>query len=227
MYLSYISVFCFFFFFQAEDGIRDLTVTGVQTCALPIFSRYSDAIGRALLPLVERRLHLREQVLGAQHLGMRERHDAGGEARNLARAQVGERVPQQQLAQPLDELAPALGVGLRQDEREFVAAVAGDEVGRADLALHHGAELAQHPVARLLAEPLVDVAQPVHVDHDEREAQRIAAGPPALLAPPAIQPPATGSPRRPRALTPASLAAGDRRAPPLLLQHPPRRLGDR
>src|SRR2546430_14946741 len=26
----------FVFFFQAEDGIRDLTVTGVQTCALPI-----------------------------------------------------------------------------------------------------------------------------------------------------------------------------------------------
>src|SRR6266566_138880 len=29
-------VFCFFFFFQAEDGIRDYKVTGVQTCALPI-----------------------------------------------------------------------------------------------------------------------------------------------------------------------------------------------
>src|SRR2546427_1617498 len=28
--------FLVFFFFQAEDGIRDLTVTGVQTCALPI-----------------------------------------------------------------------------------------------------------------------------------------------------------------------------------------------
>src|SRR5688572_32342050 len=28
-----------FFFFQAEDGIRDLTVTGVQTCALPISPR--------------------------------------------------------------------------------------------------------------------------------------------------------------------------------------------
>src|SRR5205085_7053847 len=28
-----------FFFFQAEDGIRDLTVTGVQTCALPISLR--------------------------------------------------------------------------------------------------------------------------------------------------------------------------------------------
>src|SRR5216683_1999695 len=33
---------CFFFFFQAEDGIRDLIVTGVQTCALPISSRYSE-----------------------------------------------------------------------------------------------------------------------------------------------------------------------------------------
>src|SRR5258707_10843760 len=29
-------VFVFFFFFQAEDGIRDIGVTGVQTCALPI-----------------------------------------------------------------------------------------------------------------------------------------------------------------------------------------------
>src|SRR5712664_3274705 len=32
-----VSYFCFFFFFQAEDGIRDLIVTGVQTCALPIY----------------------------------------------------------------------------------------------------------------------------------------------------------------------------------------------
>ena len=30
--------FCFLFFFQAEDGIRDHCVTGVQTCALPISS---------------------------------------------------------------------------------------------------------------------------------------------------------------------------------------------
>src|SRR5258707_4452790 len=30
-------LFCFFFF-QAEDGIRDIGVTGVQTCALPIFA---------------------------------------------------------------------------------------------------------------------------------------------------------------------------------------------
>src|SRR2546430_6066567 len=34
-------MFCLFFFFQAEDGIRDLTVTGVQTCALPISQQSS------------------------------------------------------------------------------------------------------------------------------------------------------------------------------------------
>src|SRR2546430_13667073 len=35
-YRSAIVHWLFIFFFQAEDGIRDLTVTGVQTCALPI-----------------------------------------------------------------------------------------------------------------------------------------------------------------------------------------------
>ena len=34
--LRYVFVF---FFFQAEDGIRDWSVTGVQTCALPICGR--------------------------------------------------------------------------------------------------------------------------------------------------------------------------------------------
>src|SRR5690606_40062105 len=32
----YDFIYLFFFFFQAEDGIRDFHVTGVQTCALPI-----------------------------------------------------------------------------------------------------------------------------------------------------------------------------------------------
>src|SRR2546421_2682383 len=34
--LPFVQRICIFFFFQAEDGIRDLIVTGVQTCALPI-----------------------------------------------------------------------------------------------------------------------------------------------------------------------------------------------
>src|SRR3712207_9140119 len=36
-FIYYISVI--FFFFQAEDGIRDIGVTGVQTCALPILQQ--------------------------------------------------------------------------------------------------------------------------------------------------------------------------------------------
>src|SRR5438034_8106979 len=36
MLMCLCSGFCLFFFFQAEDGIRDHCVTGVQTCALPI-----------------------------------------------------------------------------------------------------------------------------------------------------------------------------------------------
>src|SRR2546430_12196942 len=63
------------FFFQAEDGIRDLTVTGVQTCALPIWGsekddRRRDLVGRrhaprrddarvkALLRVAQRRHHV-------------------------------------------------------------------------------------------------------------------------------------------------------------------------
>src|SRR5437016_11950632 len=40
-FFFFLAVFCFcvfFFFFQSEDGIRDWSVTGVQTCALPICS---------------------------------------------------------------------------------------------------------------------------------------------------------------------------------------------
>src|SRR5947207_6208223 len=36
-FLFFIFYYLFFFFFQAEDGIRDHCVTGVQTCALPIY----------------------------------------------------------------------------------------------------------------------------------------------------------------------------------------------
>src|SRR2546427_357957 len=48
--------FLIFFFFQAEDGIRDLTVTGVQTCALPIYymvrkMEVKERFFRAVLPM--------------------------------------------------------------------------------------------------------------------------------------------------------------------------------
>src|SRR2546425_12561043 len=52
----------FFFFFQAEDGIRDKLVTGVQTCALPITE------GRVLSARDSRRGHARMRALLAFHI---------------------------------------------------------------------------------------------------------------------------------------------------------------
>src|SRR2546430_8195337 len=74
-----------FFFFQAEDGIRDLTVTGVQTCALPIYVRRGVGVEHHQVRHLARG-HLAERV-GAQQLGAlprrgRERLDrrqAGGD----------------------------------------------------------------------------------------------------------------------------------------------------
>src|SRR5438874_13361682 len=39
-----------FFFFQAEDGIRDLYVTGVQTCALPLARRAKGLLSETSIP---------------------------------------------------------------------------------------------------------------------------------------------------------------------------------
>src|SRR5437016_11931256 len=46
-YLTGVPGLQFFFFFQAEDGIRDWSVTGVQTCALPISSLRSGGVQAA------------------------------------------------------------------------------------------------------------------------------------------------------------------------------------
>src|SRR2546430_3919035 len=66
-----------FFFFQAEDGIRDLTVTGVQTCALPIFplTGVTGARHAVLHRVLERGrvVARRKAPLGARQV---ERHDA-------------------------------------------------------------------------------------------------------------------------------------------------------
>src|SRR2546430_4074152 len=53
---------CVFFFFQAEDGIRDLTVTGVQTCALPICAHLGQSGGS------DRRGSVTDRPGGVEHL---------------------------------------------------------------------------------------------------------------------------------------------------------------
>src|SRR2546430_5500922 len=75
--VSYQAVSLIFFFFQAEDGIRDLTVTGVQTCALPIYRHRKTVIE---LAVVAARRDLR---------GSPAQHSAAAAAVVLVRADAG------------------------------------------------------------------------------------------------------------------------------------------
>src|SRR5436309_1889106 len=63
----------FFFFFQAEDGIRDFHVTGVQTCALPIFRRVSPKTRRLRVP--DHRAVSSRRSRRGQHFRQVVRHD--------------------------------------------------------------------------------------------------------------------------------------------------------
>src|SRR2546430_5203742 len=74
VYTEYRFCHSVFFFFQAEDGIRDLTVTGVQTCALPISAR--QLLARRL-PRAAAREHARHhRRRGGRGLGAPPRIDA-------------------------------------------------------------------------------------------------------------------------------------------------------
>src|SRR5205809_5905796 len=91
-----IKIVCdfFFFFFQAEDGIRDVAVTGVQTCALPIYSSLAPALLRS----------------GANELWVRVAQPAPGDSLRFPRPKIG----------PYAELAPAFNhrfFWLRSEER--------------------------------------------------------------------------------------------------------------
>src|SRR5438270_13728137 len=78
------------FFFQAEDGIRDLTVTGVQTCALPIYRRRSQP---ARLP---ERLRSRARALAPERASVcvadRRPRPLQARQRQIGRASCRERV---------------------------------------------------------------------------------------------------------------------------------------
>src|SRR3989440_8214798 len=84
-----------FFFFQAEDGIRDLIVTGVQTCALPI-SQFCPVFTEALIakraePL--RRMSLQDCGTGADDFsalapGVERLHRWGASDAEIGRAHV-------------------------------------------------------------------------------------------------------------------------------------------
>src|SRR2546430_14949557 len=72
--MFHCAIYLIFFFFQAEDGIRDLTVTGVQTCALPISgtqARCRETPADSFGPRRQQdslRTHLREAAEGGELL---------------------------------------------------------------------------------------------------------------------------------------------------------------
>src|SRR5699024_11232018 len=64
-----------FFFFQAEDGIRDRNVTGVQTCALPIFESARRLTSRRISAATPGRTH---EWRSPAHLEQGNRRDPQG-----------------------------------------------------------------------------------------------------------------------------------------------------
>src|SRR3989440_10540223 len=59
-----------FFFFQAEDGIRDLIVTGVQTCALPIFDEQIGQLDQEMANLLSQHQDAVQRLAEVPGLGV-------------------------------------------------------------------------------------------------------------------------------------------------------------
>src|SRR5438094_9261328 len=111
-------VYVFFFFFQAEDGIRDRTVTGVQTCALPIFGLRAQ---KPRLPRGEIADRVRELLELVQLGELAERHPAqlsGGQQQRVAFARALAPRPALLL---LDEPFGALDAHVRVELRRWLA----------------------------------------------------------------------------------------------------------
>src|SRR3989475_5334759 len=205
----------FFFFFQAEDGIRDLTVTGVQKCALPIYPggvalRFAAGVVRAPLHAVEgdlddqRRLDVNrpllaralaaeqplrlpgEHVVGEALEGLADHDEAA--ARRVARPEV-------QVAEPA---APAPVPPLRGQHDEVerdrwlplepLGAAAAGAVGRLG-------RLEEHPLVALLEglpQEALEVARVGRAERGDAQIGRhdLAEDPPAL----ALRPGGAGMP---------------------------------
>src|SRR2546426_11174437 len=108
-----VSVLFIIFFFQAEDGIRDYKVTGVQTCALPISPEL--AVSHPLTGRVARRV-LRSLDLPIQLRRRRALHATT--ARRAAHAACAA-VPQRRRA-PLFERARRQGLEEARDRKSVV-----------------------------------------------------------------------------------------------------------
>src|SRR3989442_3521017 len=100
-----------FFFFQAEDGIRDADVTGVQTCALPILPKAA----------IEQRVLSAAKRLGiSEFLDHRPRQLSGGQRQRVALGRAIVREPAVFLMdEPLSNLDAQLRVEMRAELRRL------------------------------------------------------------------------------------------------------------
>src|SRR5256884_9322021 len=96
------------FFFQAEDGIRDVAVTGVQTCALPILSKARNSIRLVLdhSHLWSSRIRGVREILahpGKKPMGHRRRSEFGGcQSKTAAQNNNEPPCPRRFLTQPTE-----------------------------------------------------------------------------------------------------------------------------
>src|SRR5437762_5165478 len=84
-----------FFFFQAEDGIRDTSVTGVQTCALPIWQPHVDAVLEPEIPAPLRDQDRCAHLIAHARMPVEQGEEGfrpGGGAGEIGRASCRERV---------------------------------------------------------------------------------------------------------------------------------------
>src|SRR3989454_844895 len=155
----------FFFFFQAEDGIRDYKVTGVQTCALPILQLLVDE-----RPLLERTSH-------APLLFLSPRHDHG-----IRRTRAPARLVALGRLAPRGHRVVALALALAAAHRVVDGVHDGAAHGRPEALPAHAPGLADLQAVRrddvaLLAVAVVQQGQPrraIRVVLDRRHARRDA-----------------------------------------------------
>ncbi len=139
----------------------------------PALVRDADPLAGLRPPTPERGFDQGEQVVGHGDRRVGIRDDPGGHA-------------VQPLADPHDPAPGAVGAGLGQHQRQLVAAVAGDEIGQAELAPDPADELL--PLARLGHRiGVVGRERVLRVEQDQAEAQGIAPGALELLLQPAIE----------------------------------------
>src|SRR2546429_3955284 len=123
------------FFFQAEDGIRDVAVTGVQTCALPILG-LRDPLGEPTMHLArdDERVDAHAAVVHRDEIA--DAHASGLAVQLDHRHVSAEGIDELRRTEELARLEPGVDVG-----RELARLGAGRDLGEAEGATGHALHL--------------------------------------------------------------------------------------